>query len=74
MADTVASGLGGEKEKETEDKEKGKEKEKQAQDIKTGSEKLNSTPEITETLGFYERKVNQERKRSLSGRTDCIAH
>ncbi|KAK6493828.1 transmembrane anterior posterior transformation protein 1-like protein isoform X1 [Huso huso] len=66
MADTVASGLGGEKEKETEDKEKGKEKEKQAQDIKTGSEKLNSTPEITETLGFYERKVNQERKRSLS--------
>ncbi|MGH0146145.1 UNVERIFIED_CONTAM: hypothetical protein FKN15_035587 [Acipenser sinensis] len=70
MADTVASGLGDgkEKEKETEDKEKGKEKEKekQAQDIKTGSEKLNSTPEITETLGFYERKVNQERKRSLS--------
>ncbi|XP_041122342.1 transmembrane anterior posterior transformation protein 1 homolog isoform X2 [Polyodon spathula] len=64
MADMVASRLGDGKEKETEDKEK--EKEKQAQDINTGSEKLSSTPEITETLGFYGRKVNRERKRSLS--------
>ncbi|XP_041131776.1 transmembrane anterior posterior transformation protein 1 homolog [Polyodon spathula] len=64
MADTVGGGMEERKETETEDKEK--EKQKPTQTIKTVLGKLSSTPAITETLGFYERNVNQERKRSLS--------
>ncbi|MBN3297002.1 TAPT1 protein, partial [Amia calva] len=63
MADTVAAGLGEEKETENEDKER----EKQAGISKPKSEKSSSPSEVTETLGFYERKaVKQEKKRSLS--------
>ncbi|KAK1175284.1 hypothetical protein AOXY_G2968 [Acipenser oxyrinchus oxyrinchus] len=66
MADTVGSGLEEGKETGTETADKEKDKQKTTHTTKTVSEKLSSTPQITETLGFYERKVNQERKRSLS--------
>ncbi|XP_015199484.1 transmembrane anterior posterior transformation protein 1 homolog isoform X2 [Lepisosteus oculatus] len=63
MADTVAAGLGEEKETENGDKEK----EKPAGSVRTNSEKSNNASETTETLGFYGRNaVNQERRRSLS--------
>ncbi|XP_076846816.1 transmembrane anterior posterior transformation protein 1 homolog isoform X2 [Brachyhypopomus gauderio] len=63
MADTVATGLEDEKETENEDKER----EKRPFHSTGRAEKSGGTSELTETLGFYERKAKkQDSKRSLS--------
>ncbi|KAI1887301.1 hypothetical protein AGOR_G00188880 [Albula goreensis] len=63
MADSVAAGLGEEKDTETEDKEK----EKLIGNSKAKSDKNSSTSEVTETLGFYERNAGKkDKQRSLS--------
>ncbi|KAJ8336335.1 hypothetical protein SKAU_G00396780 [Synaphobranchus kaupii] len=60
MADSVAAGLGEEKDTETEDKER----EKLTGNRKTKSEKNSSPSEVTETLGFYERNAGKKGKQS----------
>ncbi|KAL7855758.1 hypothetical protein AOLI_G00193620 [Acnodon oligacanthus] len=63
MADSVAAGLGEEKEAENE----GKEKEKRAFRAPDKAETGSGTSELTETLGFYERKAKRpDSRRSLS--------
>ncbi|XP_063049071.1 transmembrane anterior posterior transformation protein 1 homolog [Engraulis encrasicolus] len=63
MADSVAAGVGEEKETENEDKER----EKRASNNSRRSEKSSGPSEVTETLGFYERNVNKkDRRRNLS--------
>ncbi|XP_035275348.1 transmembrane anterior posterior transformation protein 1 homolog isoform X1 [Anguilla anguilla] len=60
MADSVAAGLGEEKDTETEDKER----EKLTGSSKIKSEKNSSPSEVTETLGFYERNAGKKGKQS----------
>ncbi|XP_062376542.1 transmembrane anterior posterior transformation protein 1 homolog [Sardina pilchardus] len=63
MADSVAAGVGEEKETENEDKER----EKRASNNTNRSEKSGGPSEVTETLGFYERNANKkDKKRNLS--------
>ncbi|KAL2097459.1 hypothetical protein ACEWY4_006666 [Coilia grayii] len=63
MADSVAAGIGEEKETENEDKER----EKRASNNTKRSEKSSGPSEVTETLGFYERNANKkDRRRNLS--------
>ncbi|XP_048093667.1 transmembrane anterior posterior transformation protein 1 homolog isoform X2 [Alosa alosa] len=63
MADSVAAGVGEEKETENEDKER----EKRAFNNTNRSEKSGGPSEVTETLGFYERNANKkDKKRNLS--------
>lgn len=64
MADSVAAGVGEEKETENEDKER----EKRAFNNTNRSENSGGPSEVTETLGFYERNANKkDKKRNLSG-------
>ncbi|XP_061100772.1 transmembrane anterior posterior transformation protein 1 homolog isoform X4 [Conger conger] len=60
MADSVAAGLGEEKDTETEDKER----EKLTGKSKIKAEKNSSPSEVTETLGFYERNAGKKGKQS----------
>ncbi|KAK1792575.1 hypothetical protein P4O66_012514 [Electrophorus voltai] len=63
MADSVATGLEDEKDTENEDKER----EKRPFHSTGKTEKSSGTSELTETLGFYERKAKkQDSKHSLS--------
>ncbi|KAG1956760.1 transmembrane anterior posterior transformation protein 1 homolog [Pimephales promelas] len=63
MADSVAAGLGDENETENEDKEK----EKRLFSGVKKTEKQAATSDVTETLGFYERKAKcKERKSNMS--------
>ncbi|KAK3507563.1 hypothetical protein QTP70_028473 [Hemibagrus guttatus] len=62
MADSVAAGLGDEKETENEDKER----EKLAFRPTAKSEINSGASELTETLGFYEKNAKNRDKRSVS--------
>lgn len=67
MADSVAAGLGDENETENEDKEK----EKRLFSGVKKAEKQAAASDVTETLGFYERKAKcKERKSNVSGKSD----
>lgn len=67
MADSVAAGLGDENETENEDKEK----EKRLFSGVKKTEKQAAASDVTETLGFYERKAKcKERKSNVSGKSD----
>ncbi|XP_017317197.1 transmembrane anterior posterior transformation protein 1 homolog [Ictalurus punctatus] len=62
MADSVAAGLGDENETENEDKER----EKLAFRATAKAEINSGASELTETLGFYEKKAKKQDKRSVS--------
>lgn len=68
MADSVAAGLGDEKETENEDKER----EKLAFRATTKADMNSSASELTETLGFYEKKAKKRDKRSVSGKSPTV--
>lgn len=68
MADSVAAGLGDEKETENEDKEK----EKLAFRVTTKGDVNSGAAELTETLGFYEKKATQRDKRGVSGKSSTV--
>lgn len=64
MADSVAAGLGDENDTENEDKEREKQ-------LISKTKKHIGASDVTETLGFYERKAKcQERKSNVSGMSD----
>lgn len=66
MADSVATGLADENETENEDKEREKR-------LFSGVQKTEkaAASDLTETLGFYERKAKcKERKSNVSGESD----
>lgn len=65
MADSVAAGLGDENETENEDKER----EKLAFRATAKAEINSGASELTETLGFYEKKAKKQDKRSVSGKS-----
>lgn len=68
MADSVAAGLGDEKETENEDKER----EKLAFRAISKAEINSGASELTETLGFYEKKAKKPDKRSVSGKSRTV--
>lgn len=68
MADSVATGLGDEKETENEDKER----EKLAFRPTAKSEINSGASELTETLGFYEKNAKNRDKRSVSGKSRAV--
>lgn len=68
MADSVAAGLGDEKETENEDKER----EKLAFRPAAKSEINSGASELTETLGFYEKNAKSRDKRSVSGKSRAV--
>lgn len=71
MADSVAAGLADENETENEDKER----EKRLFSGVKKTEKQAAASDLTETLGFYERKAKcKERKSNVSGKSDRQRH
>lgn len=67
MADSVAAGLADENETENEDKER----EKRLFSGVRKTEEQAAASDLTETLGFYERKAKcKERKSNVSGTSD----